>query len=371
VRVIGSRAERASTSRPGALSDPELAWLLLWLICVAAIVVAPRWQVIPLDAMWLSLALLYGFRLRPNRQALALIGTAFVSTAAAIGVDALRDLHLDESVEQMPLLAMIFVAMAWKANRRTTVKDKTVTGAEAERLVAVQRQFLQDASHQLRTPITIALGHAELLAQELAGQQQRDIDVVVGELDRLKALSEQLLLTALSENAGWETRHSADLDVLVADLVSRWQPTAPRRWRLGKLDPVRAPVDAQRLGMALDALVENAVRHTGPADEIEVSVIKPDSAGFARIVVQDSGSGIAEADLPHIFDRFRTRASAGSPGSGLGLALVRAVARGHGGDVTVRSALGHGSRFELMLAASLMQDHKAPDPAVPGLSGSR
>jgi len=230
-----------------------VAWLLLWLICVIAIAVAPKWQVIPLDTMWLSLALLYGFRLRPNRRALALITTAFVSTAAAIGADALRGLHLDESVEQMPLLAMIVGEMAWKANRRTA-KDKIVIGAEAERMLAVQRQFLQDASHQLRTPITIALGHAELLAQELAGQQQRDMDVVVGELDRLKALSEHLLLVALSENPRFLIRQPADLDVLAADLLHRWEPTEPRRWRLGQLDPVRAQVDAERFEQEAQAI---------------------------------------------------------------------------------------------------------------------
>jgi len=339
VRVIDSRADRPpQCADPGrhakearlaaaAWRDPELAWLLLWLICLIAIVVAPRWQVIPIAA-----------------------------------------------------LAVIFAAMAWWENRKVTARDRAVIAAEAERLLVAQRQFLQDASHQLRTPITIALGHAELLADVLAGQQQRDIDVVVGELDRLKTLSEQLLLVATSENPDFLSRRPADLDMIAAELLHRWRPTASRRWRLGQLDPTRALVDVQRLSMALDALVENAVRHTGQGDEITVCVTRQDSAGFARIVVRDSGEGIAEADLPHIFDRFRTIAGASPRGTGLGLALVQAVARGHGGEVSARSSLGQGSTFEVLLPAlaapggiRAMVDradgHEAPSPAVPGRAG--
>jgi len=306
VRVTASRPDPppaagtapAADESPAAESPP---WLLLWLTCVVAIVVFPAWQVIPYGVAWTSL----------------------------------------------PLLATVFVALAWQSNRKMAARDRARIAAEAEKLLAVQRQFLQDASHELRTPITIALGHAELLAGALAGRQQRDIHVVVGELERLKALSERLLLVAAAENPDFLTPEPTDLDMLAAELFLRWQPVAARRWRLGQIQPVTALVDAERLELALDALVENAVRYTGPQDEIAVSVIADGGGQTARITVADSGEGIAATDIPHIFDRFRTSAGPGTGGTGLGLALVRAVARGHGGDVTVSSAPGEGSRFEL------------------------
>src|SRR6266567_4322556 len=332
-----------------AISQPELAWLVLWLVCVIAIVAFPTWQVIPFDLIWIGLAALYGITLWPSRRMLALTATALVTTAAAISDDAVRHLRFGASMEQIPLLATIFLGLAWQANRRMAARDRARIAAEAQRLLLLQRQFLQDASHQLRTPITIALGHAELLAAALAGRQQRDIHVVVGELERLKALSERLLLVAAAENPDFLSPEPTDLDMLAAELFLRWQPVAARRWRLGQIQPVTALVDAERLELALDALVENAVRYTGPQDEIAGSVIADGGGQTARIAVADSGEGIAAADIPHIFDRFRTSAGPGpgTGGTGLGLALVRAVARGHGGDVTVSSAPGEGSRFEL------------------------
>jgi signal transduction histidine kinase len=271
---------------------------------------------------------------------------------------------IDQSVEQIPLLTTMFVVMAFQAHRRMVAGDRAQIAAEAQRLLLVQRQFLQDASHQLRTPITIALGHAELLADELTGrQQQRDINVVVGELERLRTLSDRLLLIAASENPDFLTMEVTDLDVLTIELLRRWQRAAPRRWQLGSLDPITAVVDAERLGMALDALVENAVKHTGSDDLIRFAVSRDAEGRFARIVVEDSGEGIADADVPHIFERFRT-AHPNSRGTGLGLALVEAIARGHGGEVSVRSTPGLGSRFELLIPAA-----PVPGQALPAESG--
>lgn len=351
-----AREEPPGSATSAALSQPELAWLLLWLVCVIAIVAFPAWQAIPFDLIWISLAALYGCTLWPNRRMLALTATALVTTAATLSDDALRHLRFGASVEQIPLLATIFLGLAWQAHRRMAARDRVRIAAEAQRLLLLQRQFLQDASHQLRTPITIALGHAELLAGALAGRQQRDIHIVVGELERLKALSERLLLVAAAENPDFLSPAPADLDLLAAELFLRWQPTAPRHWKLGHVAPVTAVIDAERLGLALDALVENAVRHTGQEDEITISVISDSLDPYARIVVEDSGEGIAETAIPHIFDRFRSFGGAGSRGTGLGLALVRAVAHGHGGEVTVSSRPGQGSRFELALPVGPVSD---------------
>jgi len=109
--------------------------------------------------------------------------------------------------------------------------------------------------------------------------------------------------------------------------------------------------DAERLGLALDALLENAIRHTRDGDLIQLSVTGGD--GAVRIAVSDTGSGIEAGELTHVFDRFRTGTDAnGSRGTGLGLALVRAVADAHGGSTRVRSVPGEGSEFEIALPAN-------------------
>jgi two-component system, OmpR family, sensor kinase len=246
----------------------------------------------------------------------------------------------------------MFWVMMWHGHRRLAASAEHVRMSEAnQQLLATQRQFLQDASHQLRTPITIALGHAELLARSLAGSQgNRDIDVIVGELNRLRKLSERLLLIAASANPDFLVTEPLALDEFTAEVLLRWRPAADRRWQFGRIDEVTVTADRERLGLAVDALLENAVQHTRPADVIRLSVIRDDRASVARLTVADCGSGIAPAELAYIFDRFATgTAPDGHRGTGLGLSLVRAVARGHGGDVQVDSTVGSGSTFAICL----------------------
>jgi signal transduction histidine kinase len=222
------------------------------------------------------------------------------------------------------------------------------------RLLDDQRRFLQDAAHQLRTPITIALGHAELLASAVEShpaQLAEDVEVVVGELNRLRRISERLLLIAAAADPAFLHPVPVALDQLVTELIRRWQPAADRSWQTGRLDRVIVPADRERLGLALDALLENAVRHTLRTDVILLSVIRDYPGLPARIVVADTGSGIAADQVPLIFDRFSTGDDGQHRGTGLGLPLVRAVARAHGGNVTVSSTAGHGSSFELTLPA--------------------
>jgi signal transduction histidine kinase len=127
-------------------------------------------------------------------------------------------------------------------------------------------------------------------------------------------------------------------------------PTARRRWTLGHLDPVLVTADRERLGLAVDALLENAVRHTADSEEIRLEVVRDHDGRTAHMIVADGGAGIPPAELDRIFDRFRSGSQlGGSRGTGLGLALVRAVARAHGGAVRVRSGPGEGSEFALVL----------------------
>ena len=360
---------------------PDLLWVVLWVLGLAGIVFG-HWETIPFHLIWITFALIYSFRIRNTRPTMLVLSAMLTTTFAAIGLDVLRGGRPADELTEVPLMAAMFWIMMWHGRRRITANtERAAVSEENERLLANQRRFLQDASHQLRTPITIALGHSELLARHLAdNQDKRDINVVVGELNRLRVLSERLLLIAASANPDFLRPEPVEIDQFIPDVLWRWQPTADRHWLLGQLDEATAIADAERLGLAIDALLENAIQHTSPDDLIRLAVVRDDRAGTVTMVVQDTGTGIPAGDLEHIFDRFATgaRTVSGHRGTGLGLALVRAVAEGHGGQIRAQSTPGLGSRFELILPVAataapasrpLMLPGPANDPVNPCRSG--
>jgi two-component system OmpR family sensor kinase len=128
---------------------------------------------------------------------------------------------------------VMFCAIAWHARRKLAAElQSRVVGEENVN----QLRFLQDASHQLRTPITIALGHAELLAGELSGRPEAtDIAVILGELGRLWRIAERLLVIAAAEETESLSQEMVALDSFVIELLRRWRPIADRHWQLGRL----------------------------------------------------------------------------------------------------------------------------------------
>jgi signal transduction histidine kinase len=296
------------------------------------------------------------------RPTLWVLGIVILATGAAISWDVWHHTQQLAELTEVPLMAAMFWAMVWHARRRLLAnEERSRVSGENARLLATQRRFLQDASHQLRTPITIALGHAELLAAELGSGRRRaarDIDVVVGELTRLRHLGERLLMIAAAEDPEFLRPEPVALDRFTMDVLRKWMPTATRTWRLGQLDAVTVEADRERLGLAVDALLENAVRHTGDGGTIQLSVLAGDGGATGRMIIADSGAGIPPAELAHIFDRFRSGVGPGDGRrTGLGLALVRAVAQAHGGEALARSTPGHGSEFELVLPVTAGVDN--------------
>lgn len=328
----------------------DFSWVAFWLLGLAGIVIFAHWEAIPFHLIWVGFALFYGSRVRRTRTTCWILAAMIATTFAAIGLDVWRHAQTADELAEVPLMAVLLWVMMWHAHRtKAADAERAAVSEENARLLVTQRRFLQDASHQLRTPITIALGHAELLARDLADRQgQRDIHVVVGELTRLKSLAERLLMIAASENPDFLRLEPVALDCFIMEALRRWRPTADRLWRLGRLDAITVTADRERLGLAIDALLENAIQHTGPDDVISLSVRLIDHA--AHLIIEDSGAGIPRSEIARIFDRFTTSQGAGGHrGTGLGLPLVRAIARGHGGEVRVRSSLGQGSKFEFML----------------------
>jgi signal transduction histidine kinase len=343
----------------------DVAWGVFSVANLIAITVFAEWETVPFHFIWISLTLLYGFRVWSIKPTVWVLGLVMVTTFVAISWDVFHGLQNVDELNEVPLMAAMFGMMVWHAQRRLTAyRVSARISAENARLLATQRRFLQDASHQLRTPITIALGHAELLASELAGSgraEERDIGVVVGELVRLRRLSERLLMIAAAEDPDFLRPEPVALDRFTMDVLRKWMPTAQRRWQLGRLDEVIVDADRERLGLAVDALLENAIRHTRDGDVIQLSVLSAGEGSAARMIIADTGTGIPASERDHIFDRFRSGSELGDGRrTGLGLALVRAVARAHGGDALVHSAPGHGSEFELVLPVTAPAAGLAP-----------
>ncbi len=355
--------------RPALL---DAAWAVFSAINLIAIFAFAGWETIPFHFIWISFTLLYGFRTWAPRPTLWVLGVVMAATATGIGQDVARGAEPTAELTEVPLMAAMFLAMVWHARRKLSAEQESrLVSEENARLLATQRQFLQDASHQLRTPITIALGHAELLASGLTSQQEgHDIQVVLGELNRLRRIAERLLVIAAAEGPEFLHLEPVALDSFTMEILRKWRPTADRRWQLGQLDKVTVQADRERLGLAVDALLENAVRHTANGDVIKLSVVAVGYGQPVRMIVTDTGQGIPAKLLRHVFDRFRSSDSGPGRGTGLGLALVRAVARAHGGDVLVHSSPGQGSEFEVLLPAPTGPLALPPAPVVATLAGA-
>jgi signal transduction histidine kinase len=344
----------------------DVAWVLFSLANLAAMLAFPEWLTVPFHFIWVSLTILYGFRVWKARPTLVILAFVMGLTGVFIWMDVQKQMTPLDEITEVPLMAAMFLAMVWHARRRLTAMEETERVSMANlRLLEREQRFVQDASHELRTPITVALGHAELIQRSATDPMlAEDAAVIADELMRLRRLADRLLLLAGSEDPEFLYPASVDLETIVMNAVRRWT-TTPRRWLLGAAEEATVMADADRLEVALDALVENAVNHTQEQDTIEVSIRR--LGDRAVISVRDTGSGIPAADLDHIFDRF-ARADSGrsrqAGGFGLGLSIVKAIVDAHGGEVRVTSAVGAGATFEILLPLSPAVQAR-PEPPSP------
>ena len=315
--------------RPSGL---EIAWGAFAAANLAAMIAWPDWETIPFHFIWISLTLLYGFRVWSPRVTGLVLAAVILATGTSILADAFEGFQLWGELFEVPLMSAMFLAMVWHARRRQQALEVQAS------LLDRQERFAHDASHELRTPITIARGHLELLD---GGTSTPEIGVALDELGRMEGIVERLLLLAKAGQPGFVVRREVDLELFLEDVFMRWTGVAPRAWRLGPLVAGRAHVDAEAVRTMLDALLENAVRYTEPSDLIELRAHAAD--GDAVIEVVDEGCGIDPDAFERIFERFgRTDAARAREkgGVGLGLAIVEAIARAHGGRCTVARRAG-------------------------------
>ncbi|WP_433166643.1 ATP-binding protein [Kribbella sp. CA-247076] len=211
---------------------------------------------------------------------------------------------------------------------------------------ATQREFLNDAGHELRTPITIVRGHLELLDESDPRDVAETRTLLVGELDRMSRLVEDLVLLARAQRPDFLRTATVDVEMLTDEVFDKARALGRRQWRIDQRGRATISADAQRLTQALVQLAENAVKFTGPDDVIAIG--SSANARTVRFWVRDSGLGVAAGDAERIFERFRRgRGSQRAEGSGLGLAIVQAIAEAHGGRAWVESPPGSGAIFRL------------------------
>ena len=214
---------------------------------------------------------------------------------------------------------------------------------EAERS---QRQLVADASHELRTPLTSLRTNVEVLARAThytAEERERVLADVAEQLEEMTLLVAELVELARGDE-GQAEAEEVRLDLLAAEAVERARRRAPDvEFELALEESVVHGVPS-RLERAVGNLLDNAVKWSPRGGSVEVSVRD------GRLSVRDHGPGIAEEDLPFVFDRFyRAKEARGMPGSGLGLAIVRKVAEAHGGDVVAERPEGGGTEITLRL----------------------
>ncbi len=329
----------------------DVAWVLFTIANLAAMLLVPDWETVPFHFIWVSLTILYGFRVWRTRPTVAILALVMAVTGAFIALDVKRGGQPLDELTEVPLMAAMFAAMVWHARRRLSATEEAErVSMDNVRLLERERRFVQDASHELRTPITVALGHAQLIQRQAADPLiAEDAAVITDELMRLRRLGDRLLLLASSADLEVPHRSPVAVDKLVVEAVHRWMAT-PRQWRLSSTEEVVVLADADRLAVALDAVIENAVQHTADKDSIQAEVRR--RGNEAVIWILDTGTGIAAADLDLIFDRF-ARSDPGrsrhTGGFGLGLPIVQAIVEGHGGSVRVESVEGEWTRVEIAL----------------------
>ena len=329
---------------------PEIAWAAFATACHVAMIVLPNWQTIPFFLIWISLALVYGLRVWEMRTTVLVLLLVTATSAATLGVDVITQ-HQDwKMLYKVPLMGMLFLVMVWHARGRVgALRASEHHASELHATLERQERFIHDASHELKTPVTIARGHLELLRAD----GKHDVEIALDELRRIDAILGQLLLLATAGQPNFLRLETIELEVFLEDVFMRWSDVAPRSWRLGPVVSGSVQADPERLRTALDALLDNAVKYSEENSAIELRA-RWGGEGEVVVEVEDEGTGISRDAIGRIFARFgradtaRTR-SAG--GVGLGLAIVDAIADHHGGRCSVQSG-PRGSVFSLHLPAA-------------------
>jgi signal transduction histidine kinase len=324
------------------------AWLML---------AFPHYPTVPFHFIWISFTLFCGFRIWRRAATFTVLGAVMLVTGGILAYHIHQHDVDAEEIAEVPLMAIVFLGTMWHVWRgqaaRRALEDIAVEERSQRRR---ELDFTRRASHELRTPLTVARGHVELVRQHLDDPGQlADLSTAIGELDRMAMISKSLLALARLENPATFAPSDIDPVDLVRGAARRWSVTCVRAWRISCCAPILY-LDQERITAALDALVDNAIKHTQAGDPITLTV----SAGVAGVSlsVRDGGRGIPESGVAHVFEPFwqaEHRRDRRYAGTGLGLAIVETVALQHGGSAVATNVPGGGALVSILLPRTVME----------------
>lgn len=222
------------------------------------------------------------------------------------------------------------------------------TLSRLDALFTSQQRFLGDVSHELRTPLTVIKGNVGLMRK--IGADEESMSGIEGEVDRLTRLVGDLLLINQTETGSVSLQFDkVDLDVVLLDVFKQMKVVAGDRVKMSLegLAPIQINGEVDRIKQVFLNLVGNALQYTQRGDSIMIRMQTAEK--WVSVFVKDTGSGISEEDLPHIFERFyrgeKSRKRTSGIGFGLGLSIVQWIVNQHGGTITANSIPGQGTEF--------------------------
>ncbi|MDD3363552.1 MAG: ATP-binding protein [Syntrophomonas sp.] len=217
-----------------------------------------------------------------------------------------------------------------------------------------ERQFTSDASHELRTPITVISAHAEesLIGQKSTQEYKESLNVILKESRMMGQIVSQLLMLTRSDEGKYKLEiEDIYLNIIVNDVMQEMQKNANDagvELKLTVNESIKIKADQMLITRAIINLIDNAIKYNKTGGWVKISLYT--NEGFARLIVEDNGIGMINDEIPNIFKRFyRIDKARSVKGTGIGLSLVQWIVNAHKGIIRVESVFNHGTKFEIDL----------------------
>jgi signal transduction histidine kinase len=323
----------------------------------------PGRETVPYHLGWAGFALAYGLSSWRRGELLAALAGYTAITGALLVASAVTGTIEWEETTEIPLMLLLAALMVWHVHRRQAALAQATALARRDVQASRDRERLMRlTSHELRTPLTIARGYVELVqGRSTDTEDQQDLEVVADELHRLSRVSDRLIrMIQLQDQPTTET---VDVDAVLGQAVERWQVVAERNW---VVEATAGAVEgsSERLRTCVDTLVENALRYTANGDTVRLLAWRRDDR--VVLAVLDSGVGLTDEQIGAINgggpaeapgedadrgEKRRRHQPDPLAGTGLGLGIVRQIARARGGSLHAEHAPDGGAAFFVVVPA--------------------